>query len=26
MQSVGLVNDHIIGCFRRDLNERSSTN
>jgi DNA-3-methyladenine glycosylase I len=26
MQSVGLVNDHIIGCFRRDLNERSGTN
>ena len=23
MQSVGLVNDHIIGCFRRGLNERS---
>ena len=26
MQSVGLVNDHIIGCFRRDLNESSGTN
>jgi len=23
MQSVGLVNDHIVGCFRRGLNEKS---
>lgn len=23
MQSVGLVNDHIVGCFRRGLNKRS---
>jgi DNA-3-methyladenine glycosylase I len=23
MQSVGLVNDHIVGCFRRRLNEKS---
>jgi len=23
MQSVGLVNDHIVGCFRRGLNKKS---
>jgi DNA-3-methyladenine glycosylase I len=23
MQSVGLVNDHIVGCYRRSLNEKS---
>jgi DNA-3-methyladenine glycosylase I len=25
MQSVGLVNDHIVGCFRRGLNQKSQT-
>jgi 3-methyladenine DNA glycosylase Tag len=26
MQSVGLVNDHLVGCFRRGLNEKSGFN
>jgi methyladenine glycosylase len=25
MQSIGLVNDHIVGCFRRGLNEKSDS-